>query len=191
MPRRLLPDRVRASRLGRGWVSLTRRQRRILTALGVANLLILVVLAALLVQTPSSGSGLPQTSPLSPQRLDACRQQVSRALLDAGQTGIVHIQDRVALLQLQRPTMTTSLRLDADAATWAALEAIGVAGRSDCLGLETLKVVIVLQMPDAEPLRATARVGLFDLWLWSLGEIDDAELSRRLDYEPPPQPREE
>ena len=173
------------TRFSRAWVSLSRRQRWALAVLGAANLVVLVGLVALLARGPSPDAGLPQTSPLSPQRLDACSQRVSRALLDAGQSGIVQIQDDTALLQLQRSTLTTSLRLDADAATWAALEAMGIAGGGDCLGLDVLEVVVELYIPDTEPLRATTRVGLADLWLWSLSEIDDAELARRLDYQPP------
>jgi hypothetical protein len=37
-------------------------------------------------------------------------------------------------------------------------------------------------------LRAIASARMPDLWLWSLGQIDDAELARRLDYQPPHPP---
>jgi hypothetical protein len=33
-----------------------------------------------------------------------------------------------------------------------------------------------------------ARVDITDLMLWSLGDIDDAELARRLDYHLPTEP---
>jgi hypothetical protein len=185
VPRKLLavPSRIRA-RFSRVWVSLARRQRRALVLLGVANGIVLLVLV-LLARAPSYEAG-PSTSPLAPARLDACRQQISRALFDAGQTGAVQIRDDGVLIQLQRPTtLTTSLRLEADAATWAALEAMAVAGRGDCLGLEAVRIDVTLQPPDAEPRHATAHVALPDVLLWALGEIDDAELTQRLDYEPP------
>jgi hypothetical protein len=150
----------------------------------MANGIVLLVLV-LLARAPSYEAGL-STSPLAPERLDACRQQISHALFDAGQTGAVQIRDASVLIQLQRPTtLTTNLRLEADAATWAALEAMAVAGRDDCLGLETLRVDVALQPPDAEPRHATAHVALPDVLLWAMGEIDDAELTRRLDYKPP------
>ncbi len=170
--------------------SLTRRQRQALTLLALVNLAVLVVLLLFLARTPSYNAG-PATSPLAPSRLDACRQRVSSALLEAGQTGAVQVQDNTVLIQLQRPLIETrNTRLAADATTWAALETMAVAGRSDCMGLESLQVDVALWLPDADPLYATSRVALADVLLWSLAEIDDAELARRLDYEPP-RPRKE
>jgi hypothetical protein len=51
-----------------------------------------------------------------------------------------------------------------------------------------VQVTIVLQSPQGSPLRATARASLPDLLLWLLDEIDDAELSLRVDYQPPATP---
>jgi hypothetical protein len=163
-----------------------------LTALSA--LVVLLLQALSLGRTPAS-VGTLRTSPLDPQRLEACRQEASHALFDAGLTGIVQTQaDGTILLQIQRRTTATSslasLRLDADAATWAALEAIAVASRGNCLDFDALQITVVLQPPDANgrtsaPTRATARVTLSNLLLWSLGEIDDAELTLRLYYQPP------
>jgi hypothetical protein len=68
------------------------------------------------------------------------------------------------------------------------LEAVAVASRIACLGFHQVQVTIVLQSPQGSPLRATARASLPDLLSWSLGEIDDAELSLRVDYQPPTTP---
>jgi hypothetical protein len=179
------PGRVSANFV-RPWARLTRRQRRALTALGMANLIALSVLVLLLLRVPPPSGDTLATSPLNPQHLEACRQQASRALLNAGQTGMVQTQeDGTILLQLQRSTTTSSLRLDADGAIWAALEAVAVVSQGDCMGFNTVQVTVLIQPPDHSPARATARVGLPDLLLWSLGEIDDAELALRLDYQPP------
>jgi hypothetical protein len=176
---------------------LTRRQRQALVALGTANLLALGVLAAFLLRSPASSGNPIFMSPLSPQRVNACRQQISRALLDTGQTGyteplvaMVQAQeDGTILLQIQPPPITSSLRLTADAATWAALEAVAAASRSECLDFHTIQVTVILQSQSTlQELYATARVSLTDLLLWSLGEIDDAELTQRLDYNPPVTP---
>jgi len=183
----LAPTRAKIQQI---WASLTRRQRQALTLLAVANLLVLGLLLLFLARTPSYEAG-PATSPLAPARLDACRQRVSRALLEAGQSGAVQVQDNSVLIQLQQPlVLTRDTRLAADATTWAALEAMAIAARSDCLGLENLQVDVALLAPGADPLHATSRVALTDVLLWSLAEIDDAELARRLDYEPP-RPRDE
>jgi hypothetical protein len=164
---------------------LTRRQRRALALLALINLFVLGVLILYLAQTPSYEAS-PTTSPLAPARLDACRQLVSSALLEAGQTGAVQVQDHTVLIKLQLPlTATRNIRLAADAATWAALEVMAIAGRGDCLGLQNLQVDVALLAPGADPLHATSRVALADVLLWSLAEIDDAELARRLDYAPP------
>jgi hypothetical protein len=180
-----VPGRVRVS-FNKMWIRLTRRQRQTLTALGMANLIALSALVVFLLRAPSPSPGAPGTSPLNPQRLEACRQEASHALFDAGQTGIVQTQaDGTILLQLQRPTTPASLRLDADAAIWAALETMAVASRGSCLGFDALQVTVVLQPPAAEPTRATARVALSNLLLWSWGEIDDAELTLRVHYQPP------
>ncbi len=171
------------------WASLTRRQRQTLTLLAIINLIVLGILFLFLARTPSYEVSLA-TSPLAPLRLDACRQQVSSALLKAGQTGAVQVQDSTVLIQLQSPVTIRNMRLAADAMIWAALEAMAVGARSDCIGLESLQVDVTLWPPKADPLHATSRVALTDVLLWSLAEIDDAELVRRLDYEPP-RPRDE
>jgi hypothetical protein len=216
----------KASLWGATWGRLTQRQRRVLAALGMVNLLALSALVVLLLRPPSPLA--PRPSPLAPQHLEACRQQLSRALLDAGQAGLVQTQaDGTILLQLQRPQTalhdpsltspqnpkseiqnpkSNSLRLDADGAIWAALEAVAAASRGDCLAFKVVNVTVLLPMPEppsrgppavarqgqgagpgdtSSSLRATARVALPDLLLWSLGEIDDAELALRINYQPP------
>jgi hypothetical protein len=203
----------------------------------MVNLLALSALVVLLLRPPSPLA--PRPSPLAPQHLEACRQQLSRALLDAGQAGLVQTQaDGTILLQLQRPQTalhdpsltspqnpkseiqnpkSNSLRLDADGAIWAALEAVAAASRGDCLAFKVVNVTVLLPMPEppcrglpavaslpwppcrgptgpgdtSSSLRATARVALPDLLLWSLGEIDDAELALRINYQPPATPTSE
>jgi hypothetical protein len=180
----------------RVWAKLSRRQRQILIVLGIANSVALSALIVLLLRPTSPSDELLRTSPLSPQRLAACRQEVSRALFNGGQTGVVQTrEDGVIVLQIQHTrkeppdtASTASPRLDADAATWTALEAVAVASRIACLGFHQVQVTIVLQSPQGSPLRATARASLTDLLSWSLGEIDDAELSLRVDYQPPTTP---
>jgi len=186
-------------------VSLTRRQRQALMALGLANLIALSVLGVVLLRARSS-AGASVSPPLTPQRLEVCRQAVSRALLEAGQSGMVQTrQDGVILVQLQRPITTTALRLDADSAVWTALQA--VASQSSCLGHRTVQITVLFTSPtqdpacpegsqattrsadECQPLRATARVDMPDLLLWWLGGIDDAELTSRVNYQPPATPR--
>jgi hypothetical protein len=89
-------------------------------------------------------------------------------------------------------------RLDADAAIWAALEVAARASREGCLGFQVLQVTVSFPgtcatagpapsegTNDCQAQRATARVRLTDLLMWSMGELDDAELSLRVDYFPP------
>lgn len=191
-------------------VRLTRRQRHALVVLAVVNLIVLGGLVGLLLRAPSLNNDNALTSPINPQRLQACRRAASRALLDAGQTGLVHTrEDGTILVQLQRTMTTDALRLDADGAAWAAFEAVADGG--DCRGLRTVKVTVVFTSSaqsftssggqcqgfrgGAEPnigacerLHAMARVAVADLMMWALGEIDDAELARRVDYQPPATP---
>jgi hypothetical protein len=102
-------------------------------------------------------------------------------------------QDGTILLQIQRgisPAPSThsaeaTLRLQADAATWTALEAIAGASRGNCLDFDTISITIELEPYDTLAQHATAQLTMSDLLLWSLGEIDDAELSARLSYQPP------
>jgi len=89
-------------------------------------------------------------------------------------------------------------RLDADAAIWATLEIAARASREGCLGFQVLQVTVSFpgtcttadpapgkSTNDCQAQRATARVLLTDLLMWSMGELDDAELSLRVDYYPP------
>jgi hypothetical protein len=110
----------------------------------------------------------------------------------------------VILVQLQRPITTTTLRLEADSAVWTALQA--VASQSRCLGHRRVQITVLFTSPaqnpaclegaqatapsvyGCQPLRATARVEMPDLLLWWLGGIDDAELTSRVDYQPPVTP---
>jgi hypothetical protein len=177
---------VRA-RFIRLWGQLTQRQRQALITLGTANLIALSALTVFLLNKPPSPTGTLFTSPLPPQRLETCRQQVGHALFAAGQAGLVQTQDDgTILLQIQRqPTASPGgLRQDADGTTWSALEAVAAA-QSSCLGFHTVAITITIQSSDAPPQQATARVALSELFSWSSGEIDDAELALRLEYQPP------
>lgn len=179
---------------------LTQRQRQTLTALGFANLIALVALGVLLLRPTPPADDTLTTSPLNPQHLDLCRRAISRALLEFDQSGMVHTrEDGTILLQLQRAVTTPVLRQDADAAIWTALEAI--ARHNECLGFSSIEITVTLgpSVPAMTPhaddeaasrrpnlgLHATARVDVADLMRWSLGELDDAELSLRVDYHPP------
>lgn len=172
-------------------IKLTHRQRQALIALSVANLVALSALALYLLRPTLSPEEPFSTSPLDTPRLEACRQATSQSLLEAGQGGMVVTQpDGTVLIQLQRPLITDSLRLDADGATWVALEA--VAQQAECLGFRTVQVDVLFELQreasneaSAQTRRATARANMPDLMLWSLGKIDDAELAQRLDYQPP------
>lgn len=184
----------------------SQRQRRAVAALVVANLFVLGGLA-LLVLRSTSEPGAFRASRLAPVQAEACRDAASQALLDAGHSGLVHTQeDGTILIQMQRNVITENLRFDADAATWAALEA--VANGSDCLGMNAIHVSVVFS-PSAQNadlyegqcrkqstdeargadecngLQSVARVSVSDIMLWSLGEIDDAELALRIYYHPP------
>jgi hypothetical protein len=182
---------------------LTQRQRQALTALGFANLIALVALGVLLIQAPPSADNALLTSPIDTEHLDICRRAISRALYEVDQSGMVHTRENGAILvHLQRAVITNDLRQDADAAVWTALEAID--SRNDCLGFGTIQITVAfvpssstlaLQADDGDAsqwtgqgLQATARVGMADLLRWSLGEIDDAELTLRVDYYPPATP---
>lgn len=158
----------------------------------MANAMALVAVGLFVLKAPSAESSF-LTSPLDPQHLETCRQAVSQALFDGGQSGLVQTaKGGTILIQLQRPLLTSSMRLDADAAVWSALEAI--TSRNDCHNLGAVQVTVVLAPTDqassclngsCQQIRAVARVSMSDLMLWSLGEIDDAELSSRLAYFPP------
>lgn len=179
---------LRRASLARMWSQLSRRQRQALMALGLANLTILGlgVLVVLTLRTPPLLDNAHLASPLSLKRVQTCRQQVSQALFDAGHTGTVQTgTDGVILLHLKRSTANSNPRLVADAATWAALEAIALAGPDDCPGFRIVQVTVAIQTTRDHTSYATARAGLADLLLWSQGEIDDAELALRLDYRPP------
>ena len=186
---------------------LTTRQRRILIILGAVNLIAVLGVALVLLREPSQREITSFSSHLAPQRIEACRQATSDALFQIGHSGMVHTrQDGTILVQIQRPIVTENVRLDMDASTWAALEAITHGG--DCLRFEQVEVTVdyaSAKLDDAadcasvlddtggtpgtdsacQPLQATAHVKMDDLVLWSLGEIDDDQLSIRLDYQLP------
>ena len=189
----------------------TPSQRRALAVLLLANLLALVALGLLLLRGSSSRSSLKASSPLDPRRLVACRDGVSSALLRAEQSALTQTRnDGTVIVQLYRPLKEGRLRLDADAAVWTAMEAVAEA--KDCLDLDALEVSVIFEsgyeqpsesalpaatasvevaektvngptQPSLRNTRATARVRVADLMVWSLGRIDDAELSLRVDYE--------
>ena len=120
---------------------LTRRQRFGLMALGVLNISALCALALLFGRAPSSENAPLYTLLVEPAVLRDCRQSASRALLQAGQSGLVNAQeDGSILIQLQRVLVTNTPRFDADAAIWTALEA--VASSSDCVGFTTVFVTV-------------------------------------------------
>ena len=189
----------------------TPSQRRTLTVLLLANILALVALGLTLLRGSSSRGGLKASSPLDPRRFVACRDDVSSALLRAEQSALTQTRnDGTIIVQLYRPLTEGRLRLDSDAAVWTAMEA--VVDAEDCLDLEALEVSVIFESGDDQPsepappaatapveaaektvnepnqpglqtVRATARVRVADLMLWSLARIDDAELSLRVDYE--------
>jgi hypothetical protein len=191
-------------------IQLTERQRRAIVALGVANLIALSAVGVLLIRARPTPEDVLTLPPVDSQQVDSCRQSASRALFDAGHSGLVHARkDGTILVQLQRIITSNDLRLSADAATWAALEAI--TSDDDCLGFGEVRVTVVFSFSVADPgfslarcreppqagmhdptacpeLRATARADMADLLIWSMGEIDDAEFARRVDYEPPVTP---
>ncbi len=185
-------------------VKLTQRQRRALIGLIIANLIAGIVLGIVLLRGETTPDNSARTSPLDPHRLRACREAVGQSLLAAGNSGLVQTKaDGTILVQLQRPLITDSLRLDTDAAVWTALEA--VPSRGDCLGFDTVQVQVVISparngtgtesalvddcnVIGCQRLLATAKISVADLMLWALDEIDDAELALRLDYHPPTAP---
>jgi len=195
------------------WRRLDRSQRRALVLLGVVNLAVLGILVRMLLLPPVASHVARLQSPLTPSQVDTCRQSVSRALLQRGSSGLVQASaDGTLLIQLQRPSAnpgllgradsthlpskqggagelvagdSTHLRSDADAAVWLAFEALATAGRDACRGFRAVHVTVVIQSTDSRPVQATARVALLDLLAWSLGQLDDAELARRIDYRPP------
>jgi hypothetical protein len=193
-------------------VQLTRRQRQALAVLAAANLIALLAVGLFVLHGKSGSNHDMPTSPLNPQQMESCHQAVSRSLFDANHSALVHTQDDGTIrIELQRTTTTDTVRLDADAATWAVLEAVG--SRTDCRGLVAVQVNVVLKpalqnastsstlcrgqsinpglaLGTCREVRATSRVGMRDLLMWSFGAIDDAELAQRVDYRvmalPPP-----
>jgi hypothetical protein len=183
------------------------RQRYIIAPLIAINVVVISSLTLFLLRSPSGSGDERNRSGLYPERSEACREAVSDALLEAGHSGLVNIQsDGDVLIALERNLFTGDARLYADGATWAALEA--VADGRLCLGMNTVTVRVMLSpssessalstsncegtlkedtptSPDCSPLQAVARANLSDIMLWSLGEIDDAELALRVDYHPP------
>jgi hypothetical protein len=186
---------------------LTTRQRRILIILGAANMIAVLIVLLVVLRTPERKASFSFSSPLTPQRVEACRKTTSDALLQTGHSGMVHTQqDGTILVQIQRPAGVEDTRLDMDASTWAALEAVTHGG--ECLRFERVQVTVdypgggldgsgnCSQAHDenddsggensaCQALRATARVSMADLVLWSFGELDDDQLSMRLEYQLP------
>ena len=120
---------------------LTRRQRFGLIALGVLNISALFALTLLFGRAPSSEDAPLYTLLVEPTVLKDCRQSASRALLKAGQSGLVNAQeDGSILILLQRALVTNTLRHDADAAVWTAFEA--VASSAACLEFTTVIVTV-------------------------------------------------
>jgi hypothetical protein len=173
---------------------LSQRQRMALIALGAMNISLLAGLIFLLLRSGGPPGSSASPSPLGTPQRTACRQAVTQALLEARQPGLVQVlESNTVLIQIERQQRSGEPRRTADAAVWAALEAVGHHGA--CLNLSGVQVVVFLSPPDnescptpCEPLRAAAWARMPDLWLWSLGQIDDAELARRLDYQPPREP---
>jgi hypothetical protein len=197
--------RLRGSRIDSPMTALSQRQRHILIVLGLANLIALSTLGVLFLRARSSGGA--SSSPLSPQRQDGTIVvQLQRPLITAlpsrmQATPANQMHQTVDATQVGTQTVS---RFDADAAIWTALQA--VASQSECLDHSAVQVTILFtpsqqnqacaeETPmgtqgtsECQPLRATARVGMPDLLLWWLGGIDDAELTLRVDYQPPAAP---
>lgn len=174
--------------LKKSWSHLTRAQQRAVAVLGIANLAVVALLVVLLTQGPPTETQ-HDFSPLAAEQIERCRYAISVALLDAGHSGLVYAQTSGDIqVQIERRITDADPRSQADAAIWAGLEAVAVAGRDACLDFRAVQVTVVVTSDDRFPLHATARVSLPDLLAWSLGQIDDAELARRMDYRPPAPP---
>lgn len=191
-------------------VQLTRRQRQSLFALAIANVIALISIGVLLFRGHSKSGDTFLATPLNPQQRKACREAVSLSLFDAGLSGLVHIEENgTILIEIQRELTTATLRLDADAATWAALEA--VANGDECRRLKTVHVNVLFSSPqqtngsvdkrcqellseavsgsgECMETRTMARVGIVDVMTWSVGAIDDEDLAKRVDYQVPGSP---
>jgi hypothetical protein len=188
-------------------VQLTRRQRQALVALAMANVIALIGVSVLLLRGHSRSADTFLATPLDPQKSEACRDAVSHSLFDAGHSGLVHIEENgTILIEIQRELTTDTLRLDADAATWASLEAVANGG--ECRRLKTVHVNVLFSSPHQGnssaddrcqellseaaigsgaciETRTMARVGIVDVMTWSVGAIDDEELAKRIDYQVP------
>jgi hypothetical protein len=171
---------------------LSRRQRIALIALGAVNVSLLAGLILLLLHGGGPGSASIFASPMGTPQRTACRHAVTQALLDARQPGLVQVlESDTILIQLERQFPSGDLRRIVDGAVWAALESVSHHGA--CLNLSGVQISVLLSPLEnencsttpCEPLHAVARARMADLWLWSLGQIDDAELARRVDYQPP------
>jgi hypothetical protein len=191
-------------------VQLTRRQRQAVVALAMANVIALIGVGAVLLRGHSRPDDTFLATSLAPQQSEACREAVSHSLFDAGQSGLVHIEGNgTILIEIQRELTTDTLRLDADAATWAALEAVANGG--ECRRLKTVHVNVLFSSPHqgnssaddrcqellseassgsgaCKETRTMARVGIVDVMTWSVGAMDDEELARRVDYQVPGAP---
>lgn len=192
---------------------LTGRQRRAWAILAMANLIALSALGFFLVRAAPSHDEASVAPFMDPLRVKACRDSVSGALFRSGHSGMVQThKDGTITVNLQRSPDAHSPRLGADAAIWTALEAVAA---GDCVDFDALQITVLLVTPNpaAEGPRkpavadevltnanstygdtarasdqgslASARLRFADLMTWSLGEIDDAELTLRIDYQPP------
>jgi hypothetical protein len=185
---------------------LDRRQRYALVTLVVANLVVFGAILLFFLLSTSESNSTSVAPILNPGYEQACRDAASAALLNAGHSGLVHIQkDGSIFIQLQPTSIAENPRFDVDAAVWAAFEAIADSGA--CVESSTAYVTVILSLADdnsglsgsrcsEQPdgpitsttecgrLEATARVNVSDVMLWSLGKIDDAQLALRVDYHP-------
>lgn len=196
--RRAVQHKIRQS-----WQGLDRQQHRVLLILGLINVLVLGLLIVLLLKARSSAGQSAIRSPIPASQVESCQRAVSQALLNANQGGFVQASTEGGLLiklyqfspavdlsdeSEPQEISPSDVRLKADAAVWTALEAIAVASQGNCVGFDTVTINLVFTPQDAHPIDATAQIGLPDILLWSSNQIDDLELSRRIDYAPPETP---
>lgn len=185
---------------------LNRRQRYALVTLFVANLAVLGAILLFFLLSTSESKSRSVLPSLYPSYHEACRDAASAALLNAGHSGLVHTQKNGTIfIQLQPTSIAENPRFDADAATWAAFEAI--ADSSACVDSSTAYITVIISPAEHNAgfltsqcseqldgpttgtaecgrIEAVARVNVSDIMLWSLGEIDDAQLALRVDYHP-------
>ncbi len=176
---------------------LTSRQRRVLSLLGLGNLLLFSLLGWLLLSDLGSQDQVPLLSPtvgalLPLDQRDLCRDRASQALLEAGLVGTVHAgRDGALSVQIVRHS---GFDCDVDACSnpvpalafdgvWLVLQALGPVADEGCSAFDRLDVDVIVRTSGQASFEAHGQVRLPDLALWTGGGIDDGELSNRLIFQ--------